>query len=101
VTLADRREVRARLVGTDPHADLAVLKLPGASQPVVVLADSNRLEVLSTARGILVADVAPAAHCGHGCTAAARADDAHRRRGGSDPRRRRRHVASRCVMTGR
>ena len=45
VTLADRREVKARLVGTDPKTDLAVLKLPGASYPVVALADSSRVEV--------------------------------------------------------
>jgi len=45
VTLADGREVRARLVGTDPKTDLAVLKLPGAGYPVVALADSSRVEV--------------------------------------------------------
>jgi serine protease Do len=45
VTLADRREVRARLVGTDPKTDLAVLKLPGGHYPVVALADSSRVEV--------------------------------------------------------
>src|SRR5436190_8776168 len=45
VTLADRRELRARLVGTDPKTDLAVLKLPGAGYPVVALADSSRVEV--------------------------------------------------------
>jgi S1-C subfamily serine protease len=45
VTLADRREVSARLVGTDPKTDLAVLKLPGAGYPVVALADSSRVEV--------------------------------------------------------
>ena len=45
VTLADRREVRARVVGTDPHTDLAVLKLPGGSYPVVALADSNSVKV--------------------------------------------------------
>jgi serine protease Do len=45
VTLADRREVSARLVGADPKTDLAVLKLPGAGYPVVALADSSRVEV--------------------------------------------------------
>jgi serine protease Do len=45
VTLADRREFRAKLVGTDPKTDLAVLKLPGAGFPVVPLGDSSRVEV--------------------------------------------------------
>jgi serine protease Do len=45
VTLADRREFQARLVGTDPRTDLAVLKLPGSGFPVVPLGDSARVEV--------------------------------------------------------
>ncbi len=45
VTLADRREFRAKLVGTDPRTDLAVLRLPGTGFPVVPLGDSDRVEV--------------------------------------------------------
>jgi serine protease Do len=45
VTLADRREFQARLVGTDPRTDLAVLKLPGTGFPVVPLGDSARVAV--------------------------------------------------------
>ena len=45
VTLADRREMTARLIGTDSKTDLAVLKLPGGGYPVVAVADSNRVEV--------------------------------------------------------
>lgn len=52
VRLADRQEVRATLVGTDPLADLAVLKLdkkdlrdPAAALPVARFGDSSRLRV--------------------------------------------------------
>jgi serine protease Do len=45
VTLADRREFKAKLVGTDPKTDLAVLRLPGSGFPVVPLGDSGRVEV--------------------------------------------------------
>jgi serine protease Do len=45
VTLADRRELTARLVGADPKTDLAVLKLPGSGFAVVPVGDSNRVEV--------------------------------------------------------
>jgi serine protease Do len=45
VTLADRRELRAHLVGSDPRTDLAVLKLPGRGFPTVPLGDASRVEV--------------------------------------------------------
>ncbi|MBI4640691.1 MAG: DegQ family serine endoprotease [Candidatus Tectomicrobia bacterium] len=45
VTLSDRREFRATVVGTDPKTDVAVLKLPGSSFPVLPLGDSDRVEV--------------------------------------------------------
>ena len=43
VALADRREFKVQVVGTDPHTDVAVLKLPGSSFPVVAVGDSNRV----------------------------------------------------------
>jgi serine protease Do len=45
VTLDDRREFRAKLVGADPKTDLAVLKLPGSGFEVLPLGDSSRVEV--------------------------------------------------------
>ena len=45
VTLDDRREFQAKLVGADPHTDLAVLKLSGSGFTVLALGDSSRVEV--------------------------------------------------------
>jgi serine protease Do len=45
VALGDRREFRARLIGTDPKTDLAVLRLPGSGFPVLRMGDSDRVEV--------------------------------------------------------
>ena len=45
VRLADGREARARLVGTDPETDIAVLKIDLAPLPVVALGDASRLLV--------------------------------------------------------
>jgi serine protease Do len=52
VTLADRREFRARLVGSDPKTDLAVLKLPGGGFAALPLGDSDRVEVAETVLAI-------------------------------------------------
>lgn len=45
VTLADKREVEARLVGTDALADLAVLKIEGANFATVPWGDDATLRV--------------------------------------------------------
>ena len=45
VTLQDRRELQARLVGTDPMTDLAVLKLPGSGFSLLALGDSSRVDI--------------------------------------------------------
>ena len=47
VVLSDRREYEAKIVVTDPTADLALLKLKNvnAALPTVVLADSDKMEV--------------------------------------------------------
>ncbi len=45
VRLADRRELPARLVGSDPSTDLALIKLEAKGLPTVRLGDSDRLRV--------------------------------------------------------
>ncbi|PAV27187.1 serine protease Do [Tamilnaduibacter salinus] len=44
VRLSDRREMKAKVVGTDPRSDLAVLKVDGEDLPVVELGDSGQLQ---------------------------------------------------------
>ena len=45
VRLADHREFRARLVGSDPKTDLALLKIDVAGLPVIAFGDSDRVQV--------------------------------------------------------
>lgn len=46
ITLADKRQFEAAVVGTDPSTDLAVLKIDGRHDvPVAVLGNSDRLRV--------------------------------------------------------
>ena len=45
VTLHDKREMKARVVGTDPRTDIAVLKIEGSNFPTLTLADSSKVEV--------------------------------------------------------
>jgi serine protease Do len=45
ITLSDRREFQARLVGGDARTDIALLKVDGASLPVITIADSSKVEV--------------------------------------------------------
>jgi serine protease Do len=45
VTLHDKREFKARVVGTDPRTDIAVLKIDGSDFPVLTLADSSKVEI--------------------------------------------------------
>jgi serine protease DegQ len=45
VTLNDARQARAKVIGTDPDTDLAVLKIDLDRLPVVVLGNSEGLEV--------------------------------------------------------
>jgi serine protease Do len=45
VTLADRKEYKAKLIGRDPASDLAVLKIEGANLPFVRFGDSRQARV--------------------------------------------------------
>jgi serine protease Do len=45
VSLADKRELRAKLVGTDPLTDIALLKIDATGLPVVPWGDSSKLKV--------------------------------------------------------
>ncbi len=45
VALSDDREFTARLVGTDPKTDIAVIKIEATSLPFATLADSDKLRV--------------------------------------------------------
>ncbi len=45
VTLPDKREFKATLIGTDPKTDLAVIKIDAHQLPTVNWGDSNALEV--------------------------------------------------------
>ena len=45
VQLADGRQARARLVGTDPETDLALLRIPLQPLPVIALGDVRALQV--------------------------------------------------------
>jgi serine protease Do len=45
VRLSDRSELKAKLIGTDPRTDVAVLKIEGKDLPIVKIGDSNKLKV--------------------------------------------------------
>lgn len=45
VTLPDKREFKAKLIGTDPKSDVAVIKIEGKDFPAVPLGDSESIEV--------------------------------------------------------
>src|SRR5579862_1057761 len=45
VTLRDKREMKARVVGTDPRTDIAVLKIDGTNLPSITLGDSSKVQV--------------------------------------------------------
>ncbi len=45
VTLSDKRELKAKIVGTDPKTDIAVLKLDGSGFPTITLGDSSKVQV--------------------------------------------------------
>jgi len=45
VKLQDGREYAAKTIGTDPHSDIAVIKIDAENLPVLDLGDSDKLEV--------------------------------------------------------
>jgi serine protease Do len=45
VTLHDKRELKARVVGTDAKTDIAVVKIEGSNFPTLTLADSSKAEI--------------------------------------------------------
>lgn len=44
VRLSDRRELKAKLIGTDPRSDVALLKIDAKNLPVVKIGDSDKLQ---------------------------------------------------------
>jgi serine protease Do len=45
VTLADKRQLTATVVGTDPKTDIAVLKVAGSDFPAITIGDSSKVQV--------------------------------------------------------
>jgi serine protease Do len=45
VTLHDKREFKAKVIGTDPRTDIAVIKIDGSNFPTLTLADSDKVDV--------------------------------------------------------
>lgn len=45
VTLSDGRQLNAKLIGTDPAADVAVIQIPAQNLTALPIADSNNLKV--------------------------------------------------------
>lgn len=45
VTLSDKREFKARVVGTDPKVDIAVLKIDAENLPAIVVGDSSKIQI--------------------------------------------------------
>ena len=45
VTLHDKREMKAKVIGADPRTDIAVIKIDGSNFPYATLGDSSKVEV--------------------------------------------------------
>ena len=48
VTMSDRRELHAKVVGNDPESDLAVIKVDETDLPAITFADSEAIEIGDT-----------------------------------------------------
>jgi serine protease Do len=45
VTLSDKHDYKARVVGTDPKVDLAILKIDATDLPAIVIGDSSKIQI--------------------------------------------------------
>jgi serine protease Do len=45
VTLSDKRQLKAQVVGSDPKTDIAVLKVEGSGFPAITIGDSSKVQV--------------------------------------------------------
>jgi serine protease Do len=45
VRLSDEREFKAKVIGTDPQSDVALIKIDGKNLPVLPLGDSDKIQV--------------------------------------------------------
>lgn len=45
VTMADKREFKANVVGTDPKSDIAVIKIDASNLPCITVGDSSKVQV--------------------------------------------------------
>jgi serine protease Do len=45
VTLSDKREYKARVVGADPKTDIAVLRIDATDLPAIVIGDSAKIQI--------------------------------------------------------
>ena len=45
VTFSDKRQLEAKVIGTDPKTDIAVLKVQGSDFPAITIGDSTKAEV--------------------------------------------------------
>jgi serine protease Do len=52
VTLSDKREFQARIVGTDPKTDVAVLKIDASNLAPLTIGDSSKVEVGDVAMAV-------------------------------------------------
>lgn len=52
VTLSDKRELEAKIIGTDPQTDVAVLKIDASNLKPITFGDSSKVEVGDTALAI-------------------------------------------------
>src|SRR5438552_4656888 len=73
VSMADKREMKARVIGTDAKTDIALIKVDARDLPHVVLGDSSKVEVgdialamcnpfglgVQASKGAVVAEIVP------------------------------------------
>jgi serine protease Do len=45
VTLSDKREFKARVIGADPKIDIAVIKIDASGLPSIVVGDSSKIQI--------------------------------------------------------